>query len=271
MSTFFRIYKNNGDGTASPTNMARCAVSGKIAPCGPAESAKAIPISKIAASNGGNHPIVTPSQSNTAMANNMQNMPATQNSLGAATIKPAETQEGSLIAYRSESFQGNFPFAYRIINLTLTNGGASAVTVPIGDYLGFNADAASLSALPGTLTVSGTFGANTLANIKALSGVAPLSVKGIRFSASVVGFYSSGFVKTSAAQVDGTTQLTDLQAYTWPQSSDFIATIQNRTDLRYMLNPFTAIFVSVPAGQNVTLTLNVASFANVYGMKPSNS
>lgn len=266
-STFFRIYKNNGDGTATPTNMARCAVTGKVAPCQPAQVAAPIRISKIQTANGGNHPIM--SQQQIANMATMNNNPA-PGSLQAATIKPAETQQGDVIAYRSESFQGNFPFQYRIVNLTLTNGGAAAVTVPIGDYLGFNADAAALPALPGTLTITGTFGANTLANLKAMSGVAPLSVKGIRFSASVVGFYSSGFVKTSAAQIDGTAQLTDLQAYTWPQASDYNPTIQNRTDLRFMLNPLTAIFVNVPAGQNVTLTFNVASYANVYGMKPSN-
>lgn len=255
-NTYFRMYRDNGNGTASPTSMAKCAVTGNVAQCAPPKMANALPISTVKNQNGGNHAIIT--NSNMQQQDNM-----------AGTIKAAESQQGDVFAYRSEGLESNFPFAFRIVNLTLTNGGAAAVTVPIGDYLGFNADALALPALPGTLTITGTFGANTLANIKAMSGVTPLSIKGIRFQASVVGFFSSGFVKTSLAQVDGTTTLTDLQAQTWPQASDFTPTIQNKMDLRYLLNPLSALLVNVPAGQNVTLTFNVGSYAAVYGMKKS--
>lgn len=181
------------------------------------------------------------------------------------TIRPAENVGGKLEMYRQEN-GGSLSGTLMQFTISLANGTGSAVLVPLGDANKCIELAQSWAAVPAGVTVGGTFGTNTLAQIKLITGHNPLRIHSMRVSASTQPVLAASYIKNWVSNAIGETTVADTNLSTWLSPNQYQNTLVENSDYRFILDGFAAIAVTVPAGGTLTITMNVAAVAQSYGM-----
>lgn len=186
------------------------------------------------------------------------------NSQQAAAIAPdrvqAEMSGGGKTVVRAEVGSNYFgeDLPLSTWNITLNNTGATDQTAVIGDAMGLVALYEGIPALTAAVVVNGTFGENSLAQIKAIAQITPIDLHGIHVEASTSTYFAAGNIQTVIASLDnnGVTKKTlNLGMVTSDMTQT--PTIRKVSKFRSGLYGNRAITCKVPAGQSVTLIFGV--------------
>jgi hypothetical protein len=180
------------------------------------------------------------------------------------TIRPAETVQGSVINFREET-SGGVPAVMLKWTTTLVNSGAAAVVVPFGDANKCIELGKSLPAIPVTIAVTGTFGANSLAQFKLISGHNPLRIQTTRVSASTQPVLASAALELVTSDVVGNLTSRNLNLATWLTPDQLNTSLVENKDVRALVDGQTAFLLTVPVG-TLTITFDVVSAGTSYGM-----
>lgn len=203
--------------------------------------------------------------------NNMNNMNGNNGDYLPFAVLPSETDKGNRTMVREETGQ-NIPnvLQYRI---TLDNTTANPVEMVIFDGAGLVFEKLKLSAPPVGLVVGGTFGTNTLAQLKTNAGLIPADLHRIWIqnttSAGAVStvFFDSGFLSESRANLAGQSLFdSEIPLQTMLRPGDYQTNIRVSDGFRMLIDPLAALHLEIPAGQKVSISLDISAAALSYGM-----
>lgn len=182
----------------------------------------------------------------------------------ANTIRPAETANGNTLLFREET-SGGVPTTMLKWTTTLVNSGAAAVVVPFGDSNKCIELGRALPAIPVTIAVTGTFGANSLAQFKLESGHNPFRIQTTRISASTQPVLAAAQLELVTSDVVGNLTSRNLNLATWLTPDQLNTTLVENTGVRALVDGYTAFLLTVPVG-TLTITFDIVSAGTSYGM-----
>lgn len=185
-------------------------------------------------------------------------------------VLPAEKVNGLPAVVRSEIPDASS--GSETITLTLENGEATAQEILFGDGLGINKEVYSISDKAAGVVVGGTYGANTLTLYKQIAGGSALRLHGFHIvntnsGNDSTGFFDSGKVELLKAMPTNNSPKRnrfDLQQLV--NSNSFKPNIREKQDFRFILAGYTAMLFTIPAGEKISLTFNLRSYADGYLM-----
>ncbi len=181
------------------------------------------------------------------------------------TVKATETASGGLATYREEMGGGDGSAVVAQWTTTLVNSGASAVVVPFGDGNKWAELGLALPAIPVTIAVTGTAGANSLAQFKLMTSNNPVRIQTLRLNASSAGVLASSVLETVTANSIGELVRKNSNLGTWLNTDQFNTALVQNKDFRFIVDGQSCILLTVPVG-TLTFTMDIVSIARSYGM-----
>lgn len=156
--------------------------------------------------------------------------------------------------------------------LTIENGHTAAEQLLLGDGFGILAKLFSIPAKNAATVIGGTYDTDTLNIFKAVSAGSAVRFHGVHIvntnsGSDSTGFFDSGKMELLAAPPtnnSGIKKRFDLQQLV--NSNSFKPSIRDKRDFRYLVEGYTGILFTVPAGETIAVTFNVQSYANAHLM-----
>jgi len=157
------------------------------------------------------------------------------------------------------------------IGLNNTAGMPANFTIFDGD--GLISTYLKLGAIPGTVTVSGTFGANTAAFFTQITKGKAVRLKEIWLqSATTAGisneaFFNNGYIRQSYASVANNTLVNNLiPLVSQVHPNTFQTSIREIKDFRALIDDLSGFEIFLPASTQITIVFYVASIESTYDM-----
>lgn len=202
-----------------------------------------------------------------AQASGFVVLPAMQGAAGNGTITSAENQYGTnTTTVRKEYMEG--AGMVRTYQIGFTNGSGGDVTAYIGDANTIAYTANGGERLPGTVTISGTWGADSLGIWRLVTQNTPVKVNKIRINFDATSFLTSAQLITYKTRPDAIENTDNLNLSTWVSPDQFQSLIvENPTELRLVWDASLALAFLIPNGRTATLTLYYVSVADVHLMR----
>ncbi len=202
-----------------------------------------------------------------AQASGFVVLPAMQGAAGNGTITSAENQYGTnTTTVRKEYMEG--AGMVRTYQIGFTNGSGGDVTAYIGDANTIAYTANGGTPLPGTVTISGTWGADSLGIWRLVTQNTPVKVNKIRINFDATSFLTSAQLITYKTRPDAIENTDNLNLSTWVSPDQFQSLIvENPTELRLVWDASLALAFLIPNGRTATLTLYYVSVADVHLMR----
>lgn len=250
---YLRVYKDAGNGTAIATGTMQCNQTGQtIQRAYQAQTQRVLPIALARA----RYPVLPPSGGQVVSAPG-----------GSEAINVVENSFGDLGLARKE-FMGEAG-TIRTYQVGFTNGSGAAVTAFLGDGNTIAYEATGGVPLPGTVTISGTWGANSLAIFRLVTSLTPVKINKVQFNFDASSFLTSGGALTGYKTRPDNIESTDsYNLATWIQPSDFQSlVIVNPEELRIVFDASYALALTIPNGRTVTATLYYVSVADVHNFR----
>ena len=248
-----RAYQEMPNGVAMQTGAAYCTQRKQLVPAPLTTTPKVLPVSQVRASKSTY--LIT---KNSAMNPNLE------------TITPAENQIGALENVRKEFMQGAGS-TVRTYQIGFTNGSGADVTAYIGDGNTIAYEANSGTPLPGTVTITGTWGANSLAIWKLTTSHTPVRVDKIRLNFDATTYLNTAQLTGIKTRPDAIVTTDNYNLSTWISPNQFQSLIiENPTDLRILWDASFALSTLIPNGRSVTFTLYYVSVADTHLMRRVN-
>ena len=178
----------------------------------------------------------------------------------------AETQNSAPAVFRQETPSGSPSSAASTISITLNNTGAGAARIILGDGSGIYSAANNIGAIPGTLLIGGTYGANTLTLFNRRTSMLAIRVTKTLISASNELYFAQAQHLSFLCQIGGENiNPATIDLSTLNYQNNFVTT-QRVDDGNYLFTAASGLDITVPAGMSVTLTFNVQSEERAFGM-----
>lgn len=260
---FVRVHKNLGNGQCVQTPYVTDGTTVRTAAI---TNIKPMPVST--AINAG-CVVATQEQINSIPSKTNSNSMAVNSNV----IVPVETINGNQKLARTETAgtQGGIP---QTVTFTFDNTAATAATLILGDAATLIALGLSVGAVPGTVTISGSYGASSLSYFAALTRSIPVRLHKLWMSNYLTGsstpsttFFDSGVLKFCRASLNNSTveqTIVDLGALLLP--SDYQSQIREMADARILIDALEGVFFTIPASQKVTFKMYLRSAAESYDM-----
>lgn len=244
-----RVYQDLGNGMATATNKVFYPGVGTVdCACGP-RTVRQMPVSQVARQGF----VLVPAS----------------NGANGGTISEAENQSGTQSQMvRREFMEG--AGAVRTYQIGFLNNSGGAVTAYIGDGNTIAYEATGGTRLPGTVTISGTWGANSLAIWRLVTSNTPVKVNKVRINFDATSFLTSAQLITYKTRPDAVENTDNLNLSTWVSPDQFQSLIvENPTELRLVWDASLALAFTVPDGRTATLTFYYVSVADVHNFRRS--
>lgn len=159
--------------------------------------------------------------------------------------------------------------------ITISNGEATTEEFLLGDHHGLLAAALSIPSPKAGVTITGTWGATTYANMKQITGANPVDLHRLHLlgkttaGAASDAFFSSGSLKVLYADIANNTQQSNIIPLADLVLQDsFNTNIRIDNNFRMIMDGFSAVYLQIPAAEAVTLTFReVSAYQGVYNME----
>ena len=251
MQRYSRIYKDNGDGTCTP-----------VAQLFDKQTGQTIdrPLSKYAT---GTIPVSRAQNAGAVVVKKSQKM--NENS----PINVAESQAGSLGLARREFMSG--AGNVRTYRVGFVNGSGAAFDAYIGDGNTVAYQANSGTPIPGGVTITGTWGAQSFAMWRMITSHTPVRVSKIRINFDATTYPTTGALVGYKTRPDALADTDDYNLSTWISPDQFQSLIvDNPGELRIVWDASYALRATIPASRTVTFTFFYVSVNDVHDMRKVN-
>ncbi len=202
-------------------------------------------------------------QNSNNMAKNMNGLPF--------AVAPAENVYGDPGVYRAEQPAINTDIV--IWQISLNNTAGAAAEFVIFDGFGLVANKLGLSAIPGTVTVGGTFGTNTAAFFQTITRSKAVRLHQLWLQSATTGgvqneqFFNTGFIKQSYGSLANNSVVDDLIPLVNQVHQDTYQTsIREIKDYRLLVDAQTALHILLPASTQVNIALYISAIEQTYDM-----
>lgn len=178
----------------------------------------------------------------------------------APEIMQTESSNGSLGVSRNETPGVKSGLPSRVWKISLDNTTEADHTALIGDPAGLVQRVLNIANLDAGVTVGGTFGTQTLSQIKDIVKTFPVDLHGLHTSVDNQSFYTNGEISYAKAQIDGTT--VDKTPIDFSQlTSDMTNSPEIRRDTGFRGGLFgnSAMIILVPAGRTINMTFGLSA------------
>lgn len=176
-------------------------------------------------------------------------------------VKQAESPQGRPDLYRAESGQGVVIATRRPLKVVISNGHTAPEDILVGDAHGLVAWKENIPAKNAATTIDGTYGAETLNFIAAITGSNPFDVHGLHLVGSTTAganseaVFNSGRLRTFEVDPDAqTVKYGEISVSDMVMPSDQQSHIRYDRDFRFQFNGFTGVRALVPNGERLTMT-----------------
>lgn len=182
-------------------------------------------------------------------------------------VLPAEKVNGMPSVVRSEV--PDPASGSNTITLTIQNGHTEIQELILGDGFGILAQVYNIQPKNVATIVGGTFQTETLTRYAAITSGSALRLHGVHLvntttgGAESTGFFDSGKMELlygSPTNNSSVKNRFDLQQLV--NSNSFKPNIRESKDFRFLLDGYAGVLFTVPAGEAITVTFNLQSFAN---------
>lgn len=159
--------------------------------------------------------------------------------------------------------------------ITISNGEVTTEEFLLGDHHGLLAAALGIPSPKAGVTITGTWGATTYANMKQITGANPVDLHRLHLlgkttaGAASDAFFSSGSLKVLYADIANNTQQSNIIPLADLVLQDsFNTNIRIDNNFRMIMDGFSAVYLQIPAAEAVTLTFReVSAYQGVYNME----
>ena len=269
-----RVYLDNHNGTCTPLAVCLCKDGSYAeAPINPSASQTVTKQQVVSAGL----PTVTAETLNTMTRN--RKLPF--------AVAPGETADGLGTFFRNETSAKNA--TNQFLTFTFDNTYDSTQTFVIGDPSNLIALKEGLSTLSGAVVVTGTWGAESLAFFKSISGKIAYDVHNMKLIGEFLTIATPSATDTPAAisaraKSDAVFVNNDLiamanaspsnrQAMIEPfnvtrgiEKNDFQEGIRDFPDFRFQFNPLTGLKISLQSQHSLTINVDLMAVGNMHGM-----
>ena len=182
-------------------------------------------------------------------------------------VLPAEKVNGMPAVVRSEVPDPTS--GSNTITLTIQNGHTEIQELLLGDGFGILAQVYNIQPKNVATIIGGTFQTETLTRYAAISSGSALRLHGVHLvntttgGAESTGFFDSGKMELlygSPTNNSSVKNRFDLQQLV--NSNSFKPNIRESKEFRFLLDGYAGVLFTVPAGEAITVTFNLQSFAN---------
>lgn len=230
----------------------------------PAPITNTKPLSRQAVARAG-FPIIQPNKSN-MISNNGNGLPY--------AVTTDENAYGGRGVFRHERPSRDAAIRKQW-TITISNGEATTEEFLLGDHHGLLAAALSIPSPKAGVTITGTWGASTYANIKQITGPNPVDLHRLHLLGKTTAgapsdaFFSSGSLKQLYADIANNTQQSNIIPLADLVLQDsFNTNIRIDNNFRMLMDAFSAVYLQIPAAEAVTLTFReVSAYQGIYNME----
>jgi hypothetical protein len=188
-----------------------------------------------------------------------------ESSLSALNI--AQNQQGQPSLVRNE-FMADAGGVVRTYRIGFANASGGDVTAVLGDGNTIIFESLGLAPLPGGVTISGTWGANSLAIWKLVTSNTPVRIEKIRINFDNTNYPLTGNLTQYKTRPDAIADTSDQNISTWISPDQFQGLIiENPGKLRVLWDASTGYTALIPNGRTVTFTFFYTSVADVHDMR----
>lgn len=160
-----------------------------------------------------------------------------------------------------------------IWQISLNNTAGAAAEFMIFDGFGLCAAKLGLSAIPGTVTVGGTFGTSTAANFKTITQSKSVRLHQLWMQSSTTAgvlneaFFNTGFIRQSYASIANNSIVDDLiPTVNQVHQDTYQTSIREWKDFRVLIDACTGFHISLPASTAVNIALYISAVEQTYDM-----
>lgn len=186
-------------------------------------------------------------------------------------VMQAENVYGTPTVARAETPAINTDLVIWQISLNNTAGAAAEFT--IFDGFGLVAAKLGLSAIPGTVTVGGTFGANTAAYLKTITQSKAVRLHQLWMQSSTTAgvlneqFFNTGFIRQSYGSIANNSAVDDLiPTVNQVHQDTYQTSIREWKNFRVLVDACTAFHILLPASTAVNIAFYIDASEMTYDM-----
>lgn len=179
----------------------------------------------------------------------------------------AQNQMGQPGIVRNE-FMADAGGTVRTYRIGFQNASGGDVTAVIGDGNTIIFEALGLAPLPGGVTITGTWGANSLAIWTLVTSNTPVRIEKIRINFDNTNYPQLGSLIQYKTRPDAISDTSNQNISTWLSPDQFqTLIIENPGKLRVLWDASTGYTALIPDGRTVTFTFFYTSVADVHDMR----
>lgn len=254
---YSRIYQLNRSGLAQPSDYVR-RLSDRAIVKSKAPNRTAIPVRSVL--RQGCECVSNVSelvqQSNSAMNNYSVDVPQIPTELTSGGVSVSLPQKAS--AYGSTLGQWT---------IGITNNSGAAQELVIGDFYGLIGDYKGVGVLPPTVVIDGTFGSDTLAQMKVITGDTPAYLIGLHIEADDKAFFTGGRISNIVASLtDSSPDEGQVHFNKLATGATYNPEIREDEYYGFQVAPNSGIYVRIQDGRSVQLTWDVLAFGTTFLM-----
>lgn len=244
-----RVYVDLGNGQARGTNMLQCDQTGQMV-------SRVMPdnVAPVAKVRAGGYPLMSINAS-------------APGSGDLSSISPAEDQLGQAGLARRE-YMSDGGATVRTYRISFDNGSGAEQTAVIGDGNTIVFENLGVAALPGTVTIGGTWGASSLAIWKLVTSNTPVRVDKVRINFDTTSYLTTANLIGYKTRPDAIVSTDDFNINSWVSPDQYQSLIiENPDPLRIVWDASFGMSALLPAGRSVTFTFYYTSVADVHNMR----
>ena len=260
MATKYRVYVETGGGMVAKTPYITDGYNVEIDRNGVGQTAAAAQVAALKC------PIISQQQYDKMNVNSIsvQNLPQ-------AVLETQGAQNGMPGVARMETPQQSAN--QQVHTISITNTETTTETISLFDALGLVAQNQGIVAPKAGVIFGGTWGANTYANLKAITLTTAVDYHNLYITnntsagAASTAFFNTGTLATAQASINNQTLIYNkVTLSNMVQPTDFQTNIRLDSSWRLLVNPYTALIITLATLQQVVITLNIRSFTDTYPM-----
>lgn len=185
-------------------------------------------------------------------------------------VEDAETVEGAMDVVRIELPGANS--GSNTLTFSIDNGETDAQEILLGDGYGLLDNAFNVGSKAASVTLGGSFGANTKTLVDNQCSGGAIRLHGIHIVNTNSGsdstdFFDSGKLELcKASPINNTNERNRFDFSLLVSGETFKPSIRENKNFRFLLSGYTGLLFTVPAGEKVVMTFTVASVADGYNM-----